>query len=133
MTIHNPTPGNGPGLPETPLTLLEFARLVKDGAAFSDAEFIAQMRRVVPLDDLRNLPEDEALWLYQAVIWLNDYLTLLFEFHQSAGGQSMEFAGSPCLPGPSGPFIQHVLLRAHGPADFSQLESFGVREVENDL
>lgn len=116
-----------PNQPQPPLTLIDFARLVKAGDDITDAEFIDQMRRVLPLDDMRNLTPDEAEWLLMAVEWLYDYCILLFEFHQSECGTKPELMGFPWLPGASGPWIIHMLTRDQGEAaDFSQLETFGL-------
>lgn len=113
-----------------PLSLVEFARLVKDGRKVSQDEYLAQMRRVLPIDELRNLTGDEIEWFHMAVSWLFDYSVLLFEFSLSEKGEKSELCGSPWLPGISGPYIDHMLTRPRGEKpDFTQLETFGARKV----
>lgn len=115
-----------PAFSDSKINLLEFARIVKDGEAVSETIFVQNMRRVLPLDDLRNLTPDEAEWLHMAIAWLHDYSILLFEFHQSERGTNPELMGSPWLPGVSGPFILNMLTRGCDKADFSPLEHFGL-------
>jgi hypothetical protein len=117
--------------PEQPLNLLEFARIVKDGSEVSEQAYVDLMRRVLPIDELKELTPEEGEWFHMAVAWLHDYSILLFEFGQSEKGQRPVMMESPWLPGVSGPYIDHMLVRAHGEApDFAQLTSFGVREVQ---
>ncbi len=110
---------------EQKIDLLEFARNVKDGRGTTDAEFIRQMRRVLPIDDLRDITPEEAEWLFMAVSWLHDYSLLLWEFHQVELNKGQDPGAVPAIPGPSGPEIETMLTRS-GPADFSQLEDYGV-------
>lgn len=41
--------------PKHQIDLLEFARIVKDGSEITDEEFVDQMRRVLPLDSLKDV------------------------------------------------------------------------------
>lgn len=112
------------------IDLLEFARRVGDGSRVSQAEYIDQMRRVIPLDSLRDITPEESESLLMSVTWLYDYCILLWEFHQAELRKSVELSGSPCLPGCNGPWIKNILTR-QGPPDFSPLKHFNVgRKIE---
>ena len=109
------------------LNLVEFARIVKTGREVTGENYVRLMKKVLPLDDLRNLTPDEAYWFSMAVAWLYDYSILLVEFHAANEGRNLEMAGSPCVTGASGPFIDHCLTRSAGdPPDFRPLFSFRV-------
>jgi hypothetical protein len=110
------------------ISLLEFSKVVQDGSGIVPELYIELMRRVLPLDSLRNLPPAEVEWFCMAVSWLNDYSILLYEFAASKSGREVEFLASPILPSSSGPWIDHILVRGNSQPDFSQLETFGVTE-----
>lgn len=111
---------------EEKLDLLEFARTVKDGSDVSEEEFVDLMRRVLPLDSLRDLTPEESEWLFMSICWLHDYSLLLWEFHQAEVGSSVIRGGHPCVPGSNGPFITNMLTRSDERPRFSQLVDFGV-------
>ncbi|WP_297774545.1 hypothetical protein [uncultured Roseovarius sp.] len=111
--------------PQHKIDLLEFARIVKDGRQITDEEFVDQMRRILPIDTLRDITPAESEWLFMAISWLHDYSLLLLEFHQVEVNKSTSHAGHPAIPGPTGPFIENMLTRS-GPPDFSQLRDFGL-------
>lgn len=114
---------------DCPMNLIDFARTVGDGSQVSRGQYVALMRRVLPLGDLENLSREEALWLYKAVDWLRDLAMLVHEFHEfKAGSDAFEpFQGSPVLPGPSGPYIGTVLTREDaGKPDFGPVFTFGL-------
>lgn len=111
--------------PKHKIDLLEFARIVKDGSEITDEEFVDLMRRVVPLDSLKDITPEESEWLFMAISWLHDYSLLLWEFHQVEVNKGTTFAGHPAIPGSSGPFIENMLTR-DGRPDFSQLRDFGL-------
>ena len=108
------------------IDLLEFARVVKDGSGVSDNEFIELMRRVLPIDSLKDITPEESEWLFMAVSWLHDYSLLLWEFHRAEMNKGVTSAGQLSIPGPSGPLILNMLTRDGDRADFSQLEDFGI-------
>lgn len=108
------------------IDLLEFARVVKDGSEVSDNEFIELMRRVLPIDSLKDITPEESEWLFMAVSWLHDYSLLLWEFHRAEMNKGVTSAGQLSIPGPSGPLILNMLTRDGDRADFSQLEDFGI-------
>lgn len=93
-----------------------------------DSDFVEKVKQVIPLDDLRNLTEDEALNLFGAVGWLSDYLLLLCEFHQTAHNSETSGLGAPLVPSFNGPFIDTMLTRENDSSpDFRQLEHFGLK------
>lgn len=110
---------------EKKMDLLEFARMVESGQDFDGERYVDLMRRVLPLDSLRDLSPEESEWLLMSVTWLYDYSLLLWEFKQVAEGNAVERSGYPMVPGSNGPFIENLLTRS-GKPDFSQLENFGV-------
>ncbi|MCZ4262718.1 hypothetical protein O4G76_17925 [Limimaricola sp. G21655-S1] len=112
------------------LDLFEFAKIVKDGRNISDADFVELMRRVVPLDTLKDTTPEESEWLFMAISWLHDYSLLLWEFHRIEVNGDLTHLGHPSIPGSSGPFIENILTRA-GEADFRQLENFGVQSRQS--
>ncbi len=126
MTDKTPSPGIYPGLPQVPMNLVDFAKTAKltDGPH----RFIEMMRAVLPLEELRNLTEGEALMFHSAVTWLFDYSLLLTEFHslqgQAPSPDCSEMA--PVIPGSHCPFILNCLTRGYEAPDFSQLENFGL-------
>lgn len=100
---------------------------MKDGSTISDQGYVDLMRRMVPLDELRNLTPEEAEWFHGAVAWIYDLSILLMEVTQAEHGKQLEQSGVPWLPGPTGPSIDNVLTRPAGtPPDFNLLKTFGV-------
>ena len=107
---------------------LDFSRAVKEGSIVSKRDYVDLTRRVLPLDELRSLPAEEAEWFLMASTWLNDYAILLYEFKQAEVSKRPELDGHPCLPGHSGPLIDNILTRGDDPPDFGQLETYGVSD-----
>lgn len=112
--------------PNEKIDLLEFARTVKEGREVSEHEFIELMRRVLPIDSLKDITPEESEWLFMAISWLHDYSLLLWEFHQIEINNGFTVTGHPTVPGSGGPFVENMLTRGDNQADFSQLEDFGV-------
>ncbi len=111
------------------MNLIEYARTASRDQ--SPQEFIDMLKNVVPLDEIKNLTEEEGLNFYSAVCWLHDLSVLLVEFHQTDLGKSPAPDGSgmaPCLPGSNGPFIDNMLSRGDSPPDFSQLVTLGLEK-----
>ncbi|QEW19000.1 hypothetical protein LA6_001179 [Marinibacterium anthonyi] len=109
------------------MNLIEFAKMAP--ANQTPEEFIAMMNEVLPLDEVKDLTEEEGLAFFSAVQWLYDFAILLTEFHQqdsemeTPDGQYM----APCLPGTRGPFIENLLTRGPGKPDFTPLTHFGLK------
>lgn len=113
------------------LNILDFARLVGDGRRVTDQEYVDHMRRVLPLDDLRNINPSEATSFLMAMTWLYDLAILVWEANNKQLVKGQEAAGSLCLPGGSGPWIKNMLTRGVEPADFTPLEHYNVgREID---
>ncbi|MGR3804817.1 hypothetical protein [Marinibacterium profundimaris] len=108
------------------MNLIEFAKTAKDDV--SPEDFVAKMKEILPLDEVKNLTEEEGLMFFSAVSWLHDLGLLLIEFNEQDGempspdGQRM----APCIPGTHGPFIDTVLTRGRDEPDFSPLVNFGL-------
>lgn len=107
------------------IDLLEFARRVGDGSKVSRTQYIEEMKRVIPLDSLRDITPEESEALLMSVTWLYDYCLLLWEFHQAELRKSVKLHGAPCVPGCNGPWIKNMLTR-EGCPDFSPLKHFNV-------
>lgn len=99
---------------------------MKEGSEVSEHEFIELMRRVLPIDSLKDIMPEESERLFMAISRLPDCSLLLWEFHQIEINKGFTVTGHPTIPGPSGPFVENMLSRGDSQADFSQLEDFDV-------
>ena len=104
------------------MDLITFSRQL--GPKYNDREFIDLLKEVVDLDALKNLSEQEAQNLSDAVQFLADYMLLQKEFY----GLSKTSSGHPYVVY-NAPYIETELTRAAGAKpDFSYLETYGIAE-----
>lgn len=110
------------------MNLIDFARTAPCDQ--TPEEFVEMLKKVLPLDEIKNLSENEAITFHGVTMWLNDLALLLVEFHQNIGENPDDPKEGPPVPGYNGPFISNCITGGKSLPDFAQLVHFGL-EGEN--
>ncbi len=84
------------------MDLIQFARSLPEKR--TDRDFIEHLKRVLALDELKNLSDKECQNAFDACQFLVDYLTLQKEFYGTEKPRS-----GPIVIEYSGPYIESIL------------------------